>query len=283
MQGSFVVRKALNNNVLIASHAEYDEVVLIGKGIGFGKKNGDPIAPETIEKLFILKSEQEQEQYKQLLNHIDERFIGLMNDVISLIQKRVNAPLNEHIHVALTDHIYFAIKRIQQGMDLKNPFLLETKVMYPHEYTIAAEVIEMINERMEINLPNGEIGFIALHIHSALTAKRISEVNKHSQLIQTIIEMIEHAFHIAIDRDSIYYMRLIRHLHFTIERVKAGERAEEPKKIALLLKEEYPLCYNLSCKIIKVMQQALKLPVYEAEAVYLTMHLQRLVVKTELA
>ncbi|HWO96223.1 MAG TPA: transcription antiterminator [Bacillus sp. (in: firmicutes)] len=283
MQGSFVVKKALNNNVLIASNKEYDEVVLIGKGIGFGKKKGDEITSEAVEKLFLLKSEQEQEQYKQLLNHVDERFVGFMNDVISHIQQRVNAPLNEHIHVALTDHIYFAIKRIQQGMGLKNPFLLETKALYPDEYTIASEVVELMKDKMGIDLPKGEVGFIALHIHSALTAKHISEVNKHSQLVHTIIEMIEHTFKIEIDRDSIHYMRLIRHLHFAIERVKAGEKVEEPKKLALVLKEEYPLCYNLSWKIVKVMQQVLQLPVYEAEAVYLTMHLQRLVNKTELS
>ncbi|SIA90475.1 RNA-binding antitermination protein GlcT [Mycobacteroides abscessus subsp. abscessus] len=51
---------------------------------------------------------------------------------------------------------------------------------------------------------------------------------------------------------------------------------EEPEKIADLLKSEYPVCYNLSWKLIKVMQQALRKKVFDAEAVYLTMHLQRL-------
>lgn len=40
MEQSFRVEKALNNNVLIASHPAYGEVVLLGKGIGFGKKRG---------------------------------------------------------------------------------------------------------------------------------------------------------------------------------------------------------------------------------------------------
>jgi transcriptional antiterminator len=71
-------------------------------------------------------------------------------------------------------------------------------------------------------------------------------------------------------------MRLIRHLRFTIERVTNGEKVEEPEKISSLLKEEYPICYNLSWKLIKVIQQTLKQKVYDAEAVYLTMHLQRL-------
>ena len=74
-------------------------------------------------------------------------------------------------------------------------------------------------------------------------------------------------------------MRLIRHLHFTIERVVRGERVAEPKKITLLLKSEYPICYNLAWKLIKVMQQSLKKNIYEAEAVYLTLHLQRIQTK----
>ena len=186
-------------------------------------------------------------------------------------------PLNEHIHIALTDHIAFAIKRIKQGLEVSNPFLIETKTLYPLEYSIASEVVTFIKEKTSISLPEGEIGFIALHIHSAIVNKPMSEVSNHSQLISTIIVLIEEYFTIEIKKDSIDYLRLIRHLRYTIERVKSGEMVEEPKKLALVLKEEYPVCYNFSWKIIKVMQQALQLPVYDAEAVYLTMHIQRLV------
>ncbi|MER2255623.1 MAG: PRD domain-containing protein, partial [Priestia megaterium] len=112
--------------------------------------------------------------------------------------------------------------------------------------------------------------------------KDLSEVNQHSQLIYHLIQVVEEQLNVKINKDSIDYSRLVRHLRFMIDRVLAGEKVEEPEKIAMLLKEEYPLCYNVSWKVIKVMQQALHLPVYEAEAVYLTMHLQRLITKTDL-
>ena len=281
MDQSFRIEKVLNNNVLIASHPTYDEVVLIGKGIGFGKKKGDVIEQKDVEKWFILKNEREQEQYKKLLPHVDEEFIGLMNDIIHHIRTRTNSSLNEHIHVALTDHILFAIKRLEQGMDIKNPFLVETKSLYPLEYDVATEVVNMLNERLHIQLPEGEIGFIALHIHSALTNHQLSEVNQHSQLISRLVSVVEEQLNIRIDRESIHYLRFVRHLRYAIERVKKGEKIEEPKKLSNILKETYPLCYNLSWKIIKIMQQTLQLPVDEAEAVYLTLHLQRLTGKSE--
>ncbi|WP_347321558.1 transcription antiterminator [Rossellomorea sp. RS05] len=270
------VKKVLNNNVLIADHAAYGEVVLIGKGIGFNRKKGDPIQNDIAEKMFVLKGEKEQEQYKNLLPFLNDDMSSIIISAIELIRERTNSFLNEHIHIALTDHILFAINRLMRGMEIRNPFLVETRTLYPFEYEVAREVVELINDHTEVNLPEGEIGFIALHIHSAMMNKDLSEINQHSQLIARLTGMIEQQLEVNIDRDSIDYVRLVRHIRYTMERVLKGERVEEPEKIANLLKEEYPLCYNLSWKLIKMMQQTLKKPVYDAEAVYLTMHLQRI-------
>jgi transcriptional antiterminator len=127
-----------------------------------------------------------------------------------------------------------------------------------------------------IELPIGEVGFIALHIHSAVTSKNLSEINQNSQLIAQLVHTIEEQFEIKLNKNEINYMRLVRHLRYTIERVLSGEKVNEPEKISFFLKQEYPLCSNLAWKLIKIMQQTLKKPVFEAEAVYLTMHLQRI-------
>ncbi|SDN54697.1 glucose PTS transporter transcription antiterminator GlcT [Bacillus sp. OK048] len=271
-----LLKKVLNNNVLIAEHPSYEEVVLIGKGIGFNRKPGDSIETDSVEKLFVLKNEKEQQNYIKLLPFIDNDLQEVIISAISLIKQRTNTILDEHIHVALTDHLMFTITRISNGMEVSNPFLIETKTLYRHEYEIAKEVVELISTKTGISLPVGEIGFIALHIHSAMTSRKLSEVNQHSQLVSRLVRMVEEQFDIVIDNEGIDYMRLVRHLRFTIERVVKGEKVEEPEKISLLLKQEYPVCYNLSWKLIKVMQQTLKLKVFDAEAVYLTMHMQRI-------
>jgi transcriptional antiterminator len=261
---------------VIADHSDYGEVVVIGKGIGFNRKTGDVIDEASAEKLFVLRNEKEQENYIKLLPFVESNLHEVFISAIELIKKRANAELNEHIHVALTDHLMFAVSRLSNGMEMRNPFLIETKALYPFEYEIAKEVVNLIKESTGLELPEGEVGFISLHIHSAVMNRNLSEVNQHSQLVTRLIDMIEEQLEITIDKESIDYMRLVRHIRFTIERVHSGEKVEEPEKIANLLKEEYPVCYNLSWKLIKVMQQALKKTVFDAEAVYLTMHLQRL-------
>ncbi|MED3689991.1 transcription antiterminator [Peribacillus butanolivorans] len=272
----FIVEKVLNNNVVIATHSKYGEVVTIGKGLGFNRKKGEELSPDLAEKTFVLKNVKEQESYKKLLPEIDQNLQAAIIESIHLINNRVSGKLNEHIHVGLTDHLLFALQRVSQGMTIKNPFLKETITLYPFEHDIAVDVIDLIEDKTGIGLPQGEIGFITLHIHSAISNKDLSEVNQYSQLIFQLIQVVEEQLDVQINKDSVDYTRLVRHLRFMIDRVIAEEKVDEPEKIALLLKEEYPLCYNISWKLIKIMQQKLGKPVFDAEAVYLTMHIQRL-------
>lgn len=273
------ISKVLNNNVAIAVHPSYGETVVIGKGVGFNRKKGDVLPEDLADKMFVLKSEKEQANYKKLLPNIDEEMQASIIETIQHINSRVPGSLNEHIHVGLTDHLLFALNRVQNGMEMKNPFLRETITLYPFEYEVAKEVIEIMKEKTGIGLPEGEIGFITLHIHSAVVNKELAEVNKFSQLVSHLVGLIEDQLDFKMDKASVDYMRLVRHLRFTIDRVLADEKIDEPQKIAKLLKEEYPVCYNLAWKLIKIMQKNLSKPVYDAEAVYLTMHLQRLQTK----
>jgi len=273
---AFSVIKSLNNNVLIAEDTNQNEVILIGKGIGFAKKKRDLIESKTVEKLFVLRDREEQENYKKIIDNIDEKTLQSIVDSIEIIKKRINTFTDEHTLVALTDHIIFAIARLQQGLEIRNPFLAETKVLYPFEYEIASEIVEYMNQFLPVHLPEGEIGFVALHVHSAMEGTALNEINRYSQLVSNLIKIIEDQLYITLDRDSMDYVRFVRHLRYTIERVLNGDKVEEPRKMADLLKEEYPVFYNLSWKLIKIMQQTLKKPVFDAESVYLTIHLQRL-------
>ncbi|WP_163539361.1 PRD domain-containing protein [Gracilibacillus sp. YIM 98692] len=276
MQKEMLVKKALNNNVLIATHPIYQEVILIGKGIGFAKKKGDVVPVEQAEKTFLLKSEQEQAQYKQLISHVDQNLMEILNDVIILIEKRMGEALHEHIHVALTDHLSFAINRVNQNVQFSNPFLFEIESLYPKEYHVAQEVVAVLKEKAGVDLPSGEVGFIALHIHSAVTDKSLREMNRHHKLISQLVSMIEDQLEVELNRNDINYNRLIQHLHRAIERVYQDEPLGKEPSLAKLLKSTYPVCYNLAWKLIKVMQQQLHKQVDESEVLYLTIHLQRL-------
>lgn len=272
----FIVKKILNNNVVIAQSSNEPEVILIGKGIGFGKKRGEPISEEEFEKIFTLEDKSKQEQYKQLLIEIETDVFDAISEALDYIKAHTISLLNEHIHIAMTDHIAFAVKRWKQGVDIKNPFLHETQLLYPKEYEIAKTVTEILNKSLKIELPKDEIGFIALHIHSGISNRSLSEINKHSQLVSLIIKEVEKVLNIPLKENTVNYSRLVSHLHHVFERVERNEELLISKNLIEVLKKEYPLCYNLSCKIIKIIEQSFYKKVQDAEAVYITLHLQRL-------
>ncbi|HAB34228.1 MAG TPA: transcriptional antiterminator, partial [Exiguobacterium sp.] len=126
------VIKVLNNNVVICSTGANQEVIILAKGIGFGRKPGDQLTDlDKLEKVYTLKDKEEQDQYKALVGHLDENFIALMNEIVSMIETRFGKKVDEHIHIGLTDHLTFTFKRLEQGMEVTNPFLAETEALDP--------------------------------------------------------------------------------------------------------------------------------------------------------
>ncbi|MBP1904818.1 transcriptional antiterminator [Paenibacillus turicensis] len=276
---SLHVKKALNNNVIIGNHPDHGEVVVIGKGIGFNAKSGDLLSLESIEKLFILTNEQERKQYIQLLPEIDEKLIEVIGEVVMYISQKTQTELNEHIHIALTDHIAFALKRLEQDIVFHNPFLFETQEIYPVEFEFAKYAIDLIHEKMGVDLGEDEIGFVALHIHSGLTNRHINEVREHTQLIADLVSLIEQELNFTIDKTSLDFSRLLTHLRFAIERVRRGEQVSDMGKLESILEQEYPTLHTLAVKLTKLMETRLNLAVYQAEVSYLIVHLHRVAPK----
>jgi len=276
MKQVLTIQKVLNNNVVIAHNDVYKEVVLIGNGLGFNRKKGDSVPFDQADKTFLLKDEKEMEQYVNLLPYIEEKLIAFIQESLLFIEEKMGKELNEHIHVALTDHIAFAINRAKKDIQFSNPFLFEIESLYPKEYLVAKDVVQKIEERTGVFFPEGEVGFIALHIHSAVTDKSLRDIKRYHSLLSQLVEIIENNLDIQLDKNNIDYHRLIQHLHRAIDRADKGTIISEENKLAAMLKSEYPVCYNLAWKLIKVMQNQLNKPVDESEVMYLTIHLQRL-------
>ncbi|WP_353476872.1 glucose PTS transporter transcription antiterminator GlcT [Staphylococcus coagulans] len=272
----YTIKKVLNNNVLICQHQQ-SEVIIIGKGLGFNKKPGMTIQDqETIEKVFKLESKSEQDHYKMLIANTDERVLRVVIDSVQMIMTHFDLGHEESFVVSLTDHLIFALKRMENGQLITNPFLSETKYSYPEAYQIAKKVVTRINLQLNIDFPEDEVGFIALHIASQINDVEFGEMQTVPKLINNAIRMIEHDMGIEIPEASIPYQRFVRHIHFLLQRLKKGEGTTIELNFENLLKAQYPLCYNIAVKIVKMIQSQIDVRVYEAEVAYLTMHIHQL-------
>ncbi|MGD8190455.1 glucose PTS transporter transcription antiterminator GlcT [Brevibacillus ginsengisoli] len=273
----YKIKKIISNNAVLAFDEREQEVILLGKGIGFSRTKNDIIPhSEAIEKIFILSSASNREAILRLLTETDDEVLSAINEYIRHVEQTLQKNLPDRFILSFIDHLSFAIKRLQQGILIHNPFAHEVKSLYPAEFSIAQSVVPLMKIRLNIDIPEDELCFITLHLRSAQTNQSITTMNRYSQLIATLIELIEEELSTQIDKSSTDYARLVTHLRFAIDRAEKQQGLGENHPLSALLQKEYPLCYNLSWKLVKIMQNELRMNIPEAEVSYLTLHIQRL-------
>ena len=265
--------KVLNNNIILVKDKGVEKIIL-SKGIGFNKKFGEIIESGLIvDKIFTIESKENQENFKEVVERIDNRFIALCEEVIAEISKELNEDLNESIHIGLIDHLALAVKRLKKGDTIENPFIVEIETLYVKEFELAKKIAQRIETEYKMNFPDGEIGFITLHIHSARNGGKLSNTVKYGYLSNTVIEYVEDELEIEIDRRSLDYARFLTHIRFAIERIITNNRLKND--LISVIKDTYPLSYGISTEIAKIIGEELDKEVTEDEVAYLAMHIER--------
>lgn len=273
------IHKILNNNAVVVLD-EGKEKIVMGPGIAFQKRKNDIIPRTKIEKIFVM--EEENEKFQELLRTLPEEHIAVAEEIISYAEGELHAPLNNHIHIALTDHLSFAIERIQQGYQIQNKLLNEIKVLYKKEYQIGLWAKQLIRERLGVEIPDDEVGHIALHIHTAkMDAASMNKTLQQTTLIRDMIELIKQQLHIDIDEESISYQRLLTHLRFALNRIETGELFHTIDEDMLrLIQTKYEKEFACAISMARYAKEEYGIQFPDAELAYITLHIQRLIRKS---
>lgn len=70
-----IIERIINNNVVSALDEDGKEIVVMGNGIGFGKKKGQTCDENRIEKVFHMEDERVLSQFKDLLAKLPLEYI----------------------------------------------------------------------------------------------------------------------------------------------------------------------------------------------------------------
>ncbi|WP_240985644.1 PRD domain-containing protein [Acididesulfobacillus acetoxydans] len=273
MPDKYTVHKAFNNNVLWVTDGQ-QEKVLLGKGIGFGLRAGDAFQDGAlIEKVFTLEDENRQ-KFSELITQVDAKTVGLCEEVIFMFSRELNEELDQKIHVSLTDHIAFALHRLRQHDEIVNPFLIETETLYPREYALALKAAAILEKGTAVRIPDGEIGFIALHIHSARNQGKLSNTIKYAFLANSICELVEDKLGLEIDKTSLDYARFVTHIRFTVERLLKGALIKN--RLLKSIKREYKESYAIAKKVAVLLEETIGKKVVPDEVGYIAVHIEKL-------
>ncbi len=233
------IEKIINNNLVRSINDKGQHVILMGCGIGFQKKVGSQVDESKITQIYTLQDKSS--KLEELLTRVPEEHIKTANEVINYIKSSLGKKLNDNIYITLTDHISFAVERFKKGIVVKNALLWEIRRFYNHEYLIAKEALQIIKRRLNVELPEDEAGFIALHIvNASMNSVDLGITTEMTKVIDRILSIVKYHFKVDIDEYSLHYERFLTHLKFFVQRVFTDAEIDEPDKgFLLVLKEQY--------------------------------------------
>ena len=269
----FRVKKVLNHNTVIGIGMEdHQEYLLMGKGIGFGRKVSERIKLPEGGTMYSLKEETQRGSAAELVKSIDPVCLEIAEQILKESEK-VFGNIDWAILFPMADHIAYAVKRIRSNEQISNPLTSDIQALFHMEYKAARQAAPILKERLDVEIDAHEIGYIALHIHSAIEDENVALSMQIARTVRECIQLVEKETGMTIDVMSLSYNRLMNHVRYMAARAMSGEKLKLNMNDYMFCK--FPDAYRLASVVCSHLENYLKKPLDEVEVGYLAMHLPR--------
>jgi len=274
-----IIQKILNNNVVITLDDHKQEQIVMGRGIAFKKKVGDFIPDTMVDQVFRLANQDTSLKFQELLGDLPLEVMQLSDEIIKYAKTKLGRKLNDTIFISLTDHLHTALERMRQGIEVKNFLLWDIKRFFSDEYFIGTKAIEMVKEKFNVQLPEDEAGFIALHIVNAEMDEEVGNVYELTKIMQEITNIVKYHFKITFNEDSVYFYRFSTHLKFFAYRLLNHKEFhdEDDGELYEVIKKKYRNAYTCVNKISDFLTETYAYTISKEEKMYLIIHIARVV------
>ncbi|CDF70951.1 PRD domain-containing protein [Lactobacillus acidophilus] len=275
--------KAFNNSAALVRNDEGQEEVVLGKGIGFGLKEGQDVDENKIERCFVTSDQSDEvAQVKEFKSQT----IDVTNQIVKMVEPLLQTHFTDYQFLALADHIDFAVTRINDHIDIdpaNNDW--EVKNLFPKEYAIAEKVVALINRELQVILPKSETTFMTYHlVNAASDDAQVQETIQITNLISGIISIIQFQYKITLDTTSFNYSRFITHLRILLVRLLRKEINENQKldpSLLSFMKIKYNKAYDTAERIATYLHSKMNWTLDSDDKFYLVLHIFRVTSRQE--
>lgn len=270
------IKKVLNSSVVLVEK-DGKEMIVLGKGIGFGKKVGEPIPDEHVDKIF-LEENVKSSHIAELVEEIPFEFFEITRDIIEEAKRQLGKNLNSNLYLTLTDHLFFAVERAEKGITVTNKLYWEIKNYYPKEFQVGSQALELLNQKYNIDLPKEEASNIAFHLINAQSdEEEETDGFKYAKMISGVVNVVRYSIQKDIDTDSIHYTRFITHVRFFVERYYSNRLlSDNENELYKQMWMLYPYAMEIAIKVKDYIAKVNKTIIPDEEIVYLAVHINRL-------
>lgn len=269
------VEKVLNHNALIGIlEGTTQEYLIMGKGIGFGKHVGENIEAREEDAVYSLTEPTERGNKKELATSIDPVYLEVANELLDDAEETFHT-IDRDVMLPLADHIEYAVKRSKNNEQLRNPLTDDIRVLFYSEFKVAEAAKQIMADRFGIDFTDDEVGYIALHIHSAIMDRAVSQAMQMAETVRECVDLVEIETSKKINQTSLSYNRLLNHVRYMIARTMN----EEVIKLDMndYINATAANSFKAASRICDELSKSLGKRIHESEIGYLAIHIERVV------
>ncbi|MCO8287451.1 PRD domain-containing protein [Tetragenococcus halophilus] len=275
------VVQSLNQNALLVNN-DGNECIVVGKGIGFGKKRGDIV--ESKQDIKFYKMVPKQDDIKESIDDVDDQSLQMAEKVAVHAESFLNKEFTGNFILSLAGHIQYLEEKYRDHVEIPEPFHYELKYLYPTEYRIAEWAVNYLQEEFNVEMPTAEVSFFTLHfVNGLVESGSVKNVVELSDILNETIEIIERETGEVMDRETISFSRFIIHLRYFVIRSLSSVQKKDTnensdfKKIYDLTFEMYLQEKQIIEKIKKQLYMDHSIEFENYEDFYLLLHLVRII------
>lgn len=273
---NLTINKVLNASVVLCVDESGNELIVLGKGIGYGKKPGTKINRDDINQVFVPVTSPEIRKIEEALVDIPPKIVEITRRIVQKTQKEIKAPLNRSLTISLMDHINFSVNRYQEGLVFKNRLYWDVQSYYPNEFKVGDWALKLINKEMDTDLPKEEAASIAFHIINSETSEEYNDSMEVTKIVNSLMSIINLSSEAKLEPESISYRRMLIHIKFFAQRILRGGQLNGNDLIMYdHVVSMYPNATKIAIKIMEFLEKQYHIKITNEEMMYLIIHIHR--------
>lgn len=271
-----IIRKIFNNNIVNAIGHDGEEVILVGAGVGYLTRRGEPVDERRVEREFHLTGLAKGGTFRVLLE-IPYPVLEAVSQVSQFLDRTHGVVLTPAVEVGLADHIAQAIARVDAGSPLYNPLLWETKMAYPAEFQMALESLDIIHRQLGRKLPLDEAGSVTMHLVNSGLVSDTSGAMVLGKALHEIVQIVESELGITIDGSTAGSTRFLTHVKFVIQRLTRDQVYDDALgELFERLRDDNAAVYACAVRIGDFLESTYSTRITAEEHMYLVLHILKL-------
>lgn len=209
----------------------------------------------------------------RLLNFIDPQWLFQIEQVIQVSQRKWEYNMAGSAYVGFVVHLALALQRIQKNEEIVIERDILQRLRGTPEFELAAELAADLSDKLNVTIPESEIGYITMHLLGARSIHMFPEKRSHSNVaayVSRMIAIVERELKLNLESDLSLIENLTAHLASAVQRIELGMAIRNP--LLEHVKQEYPDIFEATRAASRYLEQQLGVPVPEEEIGYLAMH-----------